>query len=136
MLGGHVEREEMNQKTIAFTVVMFCVLALPLTVWADSQTYTPPAQKGTIYVIVRFTKGLGVLPQDTNVSVRWGNWSKSGRLNPGGGRTGKYGFVISLRHSKNDSVPITVNTDGRIVNIYQGNPPSEWSDGNWHKASW
>lgn len=126
----------MKRNSIAFAIVLLCVFALPQTAWANSQTFSPPPQKGTIYVVVRFTKGLGVLPQDSNISIRWGSWSKSGRFNPGGGRTGKYGFVISLRHTKNDSIPLTVNTDGQIVNIYQGDPPSEWSDGNWHKAGW
>jgi len=126
----------MKRQTLATAVMMFCFLALPLTVWADSRTWPPPPQKGTIYVIVQFTKGLGVLPQDTNVSIRWGNWNRSGRFNPGGGRTGKYGFVIRLKHTKNDSVPLTVNTDGSIQSIYQGDEPGEWSSGNYHTASW
>jgi len=126
----------MKRKTLAATIMVFCVFAMPLTVWADSRSYTPPAQKGNIYIVIRFTKGGGVLPQDTNVSIRWGNWSKSGRFNPGGGRTGKDGFVIRLRHAKNDSVPLTVSTDGSIQNIYQGDEPREWSNGNYHTASW
>lgn len=126
----------MKRKLLAVALISFCLAALPATVLADSRTFSPPSEKGTIYVVVRFTKGLGVLPQDTNVSIRWGNWSKSGRFNPGGGRTGKYGFVISLRHTKNDSIPLTVSTDGTITSIYQGSAPSEWSSGNYHTANW
>lgn len=126
----------MKRKISAFSVMIFCILALPLTIWADSRNYTPPPEKGNIWVIVRFTKGFGIVPMDTNVSIKWGNWQKSGKFHPGNSRTPKNGFVIKLRHSKNDSVPLTVNTDGRIVNIFQGDPPGEWSDGNWHKDSW
>jgi hypothetical protein len=130
----------MTRKPIAFTTMIFCILALPLTVWADSRTYTPPPRKGTIYVIVRFVNndGIGIVGQNTSVSVRWGNWNMNGTWSPGTRRTPKDGVVISLKHSKDDSVPLTVNTSthGRIMNVYQGDPPGEWSDGNWYKVSW
>lgn len=126
----------MKTRILVVVVIAFCVAALPLTTLAESRTWTPPAEKGNVYVIVRFTKGGGVLPQDTNVSVRWGSWSKSGRFNPGGDTLPKYGFVIKLRHTKNDSVPLTVSTDGRIENIYQGDPPAEWSSGTYHIKNW
>ncbi|QYO66692.1 hypothetical protein [Leptolyngbya sp. 7M] len=127
----------MKLKLIFLTFSALCFFAVPFSVLAqNSQIWTPPPRKGTVYVIVQFTKGMGITPIDTNVSIEWGNWRKSGRFNPSGGRTPKSGVVIKLQHTKDDSVPMTVRTDGRILRIFQGDPPSEWSNGNWHTASW
>lgn len=125
----------MKIKLIAFSLIVISLAAVPTTVWAETQSWTPPPEKGTVWVIVRFTKGYGIVPTNHNVSIQWGNWQKSGVFRTGG-RTPKEGFVIRLRHTKNDSVPITVSTDGRIVRIYQGDAPREWSDGLWLTANW
>lgn len=126
----------MKHRICVLSIVLLCLTALPMSTMADSKTFPPPPKKGTIYVIIKFTKGLGVTPMDHNVSIRWGNWSKNGRFNPGGGILPKLGVVIRLKHSKDDSVPLTVDTEGAIQRIFQGDPPSEWSNGKWHTASW
>jgi len=128
----------MMRKVLVFLGIIFCFVAVPLTVWADSRTYTPPAEKGKIYVIVRFGGASGIVPKDIKVNIKWGGWQKSGAFNSGGGRTPKKGFVIRLDHKKNDSIPITVTVsgEGRIDNIYQGGEPSQKSDGDWHYTEW
>jgi hypothetical protein len=128
----------MMRKMLVFLGIVFCFVAVPLTVWAGSQTFTPPAEKGKIYVIVRFGGTSGIVPKDVKINIKWGSWQKSGAFNSGGGRTPKEGFVIRLDHKKNDSVPLTVTTsaEGNIDNIYQGGEPSQKSSGNWHYVEW
>lgn len=128
----------MKRKILVFFGVVYCLLAVPLAVLADSQTYTPPAEKGKIYVLINFAGASGIVPKDLKVSVKWGGWQKSGAFNSGGGRTPKDGVIIRLNHTKNDSVPLTVSTsaEGSIANIYQGGEPSQRSSGNWHYVEW
>lgn len=124
----------MKRKFLSLMVSLVLTTLLPLNVWADSRTYTPPAEKGQIWIVIRHRKPYP--PMDTKVSVNWGKWSKSASINPGGFRSSYDGVVIQLKHSKNDSVPLTVSTDGSIVSIFQGDAPSEASDSNWQKQSW
>jgi hypothetical protein len=49
----------MKRKLLAVAFISFCLAALPATVLADSRTFSPPAEKGTIYIVIKFTKGLG-----------------------------------------------------------------------------
>lgn len=128
----------MKRKLIAMFGILFCVLAIPATVWADSQTFTPPAEKGKIYVVVRFGGTTGIVGKDTRITIKWGGWQKSGTFNSGGGRVPKYGYVIRLDHKKNDSVPLTVTTSAEtyIEDIYQGGEPSQKGNSNWHYVEW
>ncbi|MBC7929140.1 MAG: hypothetical protein H7Z38_01070 [Rubrivivax sp.] len=117
---------------------------MTMIVLADSRSYTPPAEKGEIYVVIRYrTAGSmgGMYAQRTNVSVAWGRFNKSGSVNPPqvlpGRAIAAKGFVLKLRHTKNDSVSLTVETDGRIVQgPYQGGAPSEWNDGDYKRVEW
>ncbi len=128
----------MKRKLIAIFGILFCLLAIPTTVRADTQTWTPPAEKGKIYVIVRFGQTSGIVPKNVKVNIKWGGWQKSGTFHSGGGRTPKKGFVIRLDHKKNDSIPLTVTTtsDARIERIYQGGEPSQKGNGDWHYEEW
>jgi hypothetical protein len=126
--------EIMKRRISALVGILFCAVAFPLTVWADSKTYTPPAEKGEIWIVVRHKKSFP--PGKTNVSVRWGSWSKSGRFDASAGRYSYEGIVIRLNHKKNDSVPLTVSTDGSIVNVYQGGEPSQKGNSVWQYQEW
>ncbi len=128
----------MKRKLIALMGILFCLSAIPTNVLADSRPFTPPAEKGKIYIIVRFGQTSGIVPKDTKISIKWGSWQKSGAFNSGGGRTPKEGYVIRLDHKKNDSVPMTVTTtsDTSIQDIYQGGEPSQKGNSDWHYAEW
>lgn len=115
-------------------LIVAALAALPVATFADSQTYRPPAEKGSIYVVVRHKKSFP--PMKTRISINWGRWSKSGTFDTAGWRYSREGFVIKLNHSKNDSVPLTVNTDGYIVTIYQGQPPSQKGNKLWEYVEW
>ncbi|MGI8883903.1 MAG: hypothetical protein ACR2IA_06635 [Pyrinomonadaceae bacterium] len=128
----------MKNKILA-TIMIFVTLTFPLTVFADRKSYKPPAEKGTVYVIVKFRQGFG--PQPTNISINWGNYNRSETIKPplkglfpGSGIP--EGFVIKLRHTKNDSIELGAESDGSIQNIYQGSEPGECSKGEWKCISW
>ena len=124
----------MSRKLIAMFGIVVCMTILPLSVWAETQTITPPSEKGFIWIVIRHKKSYP--PMNTNVSIQWGRWSKKESINAAGFRYSYEGVVIRLRHSKNDSVPITVSTDGSILKFYQGNEPSQWSSKTWDKKNW
>lgn len=127
----------MKRKIIALFGVLFCAAAMPLTIWADTQTYNPPPRKGIIYVVVKFKayNSKDLYPK-TTVSVKWGNFSRTKRY--GTAMTIRTaGVVIALRHTNNDSVPLTVETDGEIQSIQQrDSPPAQWNSGMYQKDSW
>lgn len=126
------------------TLLVTSVLSLSILALAESSTYTPPAERGDIYVVVRYrTAGSmgGMYAQRTSLSVSWGRYNRSDSVNPPqvlpGRAIAAKGFVLKLRHTKNDSVPLTINTDGRITQgPYQGEPPSEWGDGDYKHVEW
>lgn len=125
-------------KFIAFTSLV-TVFLLPLTALADRRTYKPPPEKGYVYIVVNYKKGFG--PQPTQVSVSWGNWRKSATFSPpkklllpGSGIP--EGVVIRLRHSKNDSTELTVESNGSIEYVSQGTPPSAWNRKEYEKVNW
>lgn len=126
------------KKMLVFLGIVYCFAAVPFTVRADSRTFTPPAEKGKIYIIVKFAGTSDIVPKNVKINIKWGSWQRSGTFNSGGGRTPKSGFVIRLDHKKNDSVPLTVSTssEARIVDIYQGGEPSQKGDGDWQYADW
>jgi hypothetical protein len=127
----------MKRKITALVGILLCAIGLPLTVWADSRTYRPPAKRGTIYVVVDFKdyNSRDFYPK-TTVSVKWGSFSRTKKFGTATTiRTA--GVVITLRHTKDDSVPLTVETDGRILSIQQSDsPPSQWNSGMYQKDNW
>ena len=49
----------------------------------------------------------------------------------------KTGFIITLRHTKNDSIPMTVTSEGQIEKVEQlDSPPRQWSDSKYDKYNW
>lgn len=131
------------KRILIVALTFFTLPASVIVAVGDSQTYTPPPERGEIYVVVRYRLGGmgGMYAQPTSLSVSWGAFRKSGTIRPpqvGPGRAmGAKGFVLKLRHTKNDSVALTVSTDGRIVQgPYQGGPPSEWNDGDYKRVEW
>lgn len=128
----------MKRKVIALTAILFCVSALPLTVLADRQNYAPPAQRGVIWVVVRY-KGYSSrdIRKSTKVEIQWGNYHNSGRFPSLGSATPTVGVVIRLRHDNKDSVQMTVDTDGTIVYLKQSaSSPSQWNDSSWVHEDW
>ena len=125
------------KKALAFAGILFCLMAVPLTVLANSKTYKPPPKKGIIYAVVRFKpyNSRDLYPK-TKVTVKWGSYTNSKSY--GTAFTLKtVGVVIALSHTKEDSVPLTVESDGTVVSIAQLNsPPSESNSGNYQKDSW
>jgi len=127
-----------SNKLIAFASIII-VFLLPLTTLADKRNYTPPAQTGDIYIVVRYKQTFG--PQPTQVSIFWGNWKKSGTFKPPAkllfpGSGVPEGIVIKLRHSKKDSVQLTVESDGSVEYVSQGDPPSAWNQKEYVKVNW
>lgn len=131
------------KRILMVALTVFTLLASVIIATGDSQTYNPPAERGEIYVVVRYRQGGmgGMYAQPTSLSVAWGAFRKSGSIRPPqvlpGRAIGAKGFVLKLRHTKNDSVGLTVSTDGRISQgPYQGRPPSEWNDGDYAHVEW
>ena len=62
----------MMKKALVFIGILFCLTAVPSTVWADGKTYNPPSKRGTIYVVVRFKayNSRDLYPK-TKVTVKW-----------------------------------------------------------------
>lgn len=127
-------------------VVAVCAALLPLlaanswVAFADTQTYTPPTQPGYIYTVILY-KRTALKTLTTRVSVRWGGYNKTDSVSPPqvlpGRAVAAKGFVVRLKHSKNDSVPLTIDTDGRITQgPFQGNPPGEWNNGDYRHIEW
>jgi hypothetical protein len=128
----------MKRKLLAIVIIFFCTIALPVSVLADSRTYTPPPRKGVIFVVVRL-KGYSSrdFRRSTQVSIKWGSYYRSKRFPGVTSIRPIVGVVIRLRHDNNDSVPLTVETDGQIVQIEQtSRPPSQWTDSSWEQTDW
>ncbi|HET9212804.1 MAG TPA: hypothetical protein VFR03_20525 [Thermoanaerobaculia bacterium] len=96
---------------------------------ATSASFTPPPERGVIYTVIDFPRASG-RAQAAMVKVDWGLASR--RLvvaAPYRGvcsETTPSGFVLKLRHTRPDSVPLTITTTGTIVRgPYQGDVPLE-----------
>jgi hypothetical protein len=102
----------------------------------DRRSYTPPPQPGYIYVVVAYAG----TAEPTRVNVAWGTWRGTAsfpRASPGPGGGPTSGVVIRMRHHKADSVPLTVETNGRItLGPYQGDPPEQWQRADFRSEAW
>lgn len=128
---------KLNKFTALISTIL--IFLLPLVALADRRTYRPPAEKGDIYIVVRYKQGFG--PQPTRVSVSWGNWQRSGTFSPPKklllpGSGVPEGIVIKLRHSKNDSIEMSIESNGSIEYVNQGSPPSGWNRKEYEKGYW
>lgn len=108
-------------------------------VWAATVTYTPPAQTGTIYTVINYKRVFGTAV-NTSLSVAWGTFRRSGTISAPVGSCSQStpaGFVLRLQHTKADSVPLTVTTDGTFVRTpYQGTAPAEINHNCYQLVSW
>ena len=113
--------------------------ALPLLAAAgsvDHRSYQPPARPGYIYMVVRYADA-GDVPGPTAVTVTWGAWRGTASFVPPPPAGADSGVVIRLTHHKADSVPLTVDTNGRIVlGPYQGDAPAQWRHEDYRSEAW
>lgn len=102
---------------------------------ADSRSYTPPARKGTIYLKVRFKayNSRDMYPK-TKVTVKWGSYSRTKSYGTATSLNTS-GVIIGLRHTNDDSVGMTVETDGTIEYLQQADSPPS-TVGWYQKDSW
>jgi hypothetical protein len=131
-------KKKMKNKLITVVVILFCLCVIPTSTLADTRSYTPPPRKGVIFVVVRF-KGYSStdIRRSTKVSVKWGGYNRSGRFSGTKGGRALLGVVIRLRHDNNDSVPLTIDTEGQILQLEQTTrSPSQWTDPSWETTDW
>lgn len=131
----------MKKRCFRFWPLLAICLIVALPSFADTKSYMPPPERGEIYVVIHYKRVALNAAGTTRVSVKWGRFDKTDSITPPKLATSRpleaKGFVLRLSHKKNDSVRLTVETDGRIVNgPYQGNPPAEWNDKNYKQISW
>lgn len=127
-----------KKRILTACIAVACLLATPLSTFADSRSYRPPPQKGVIFVVIR-AKGYDStsIRHSTKVAIRWGSYARSTRFPSITRSRPALGMVIRLRHDNNDSVPITVDTDGQVLQLEQtSRSPSQWTDQNWEQADW
>ncbi len=130
----------MKNKLLSLLLTVIFVSLLPTGVWAETRRYKPPPQKGDIYMVIRYkaynSRDAG-LKTSTTVSVNWGNYKRKGNVPRPAFDMQARGFVLKLRHLNNDSIEMTVETDGTFITApYQGNPPPEWNDRNFKRVEW
>jgi hypothetical protein len=127
----------MRAKTACLGVLLATLTAA--AVWGVSATYTPPAQTGTIYTVINYKRSLGTAV-NTSLSVVWGTFQRSGPISApldSCSQSIPAGFVLKLQHTKADSVPLTVSTDGTFARTpYQGAAPPEISHPCYKTVSW
>lgn len=118
------------------------VLVVMLTataVWGASMIYTPPARTGTIYTVINYKRVFGTTV-NTSLSVAWGAYRRNGSISAPTGSCSQStlaGFVLKLQHTKADSIPLTVSTDGTFVRgPYQGTAPAEANHACYKVVSW
>ncbi|MFN6962338.1 MAG: hypothetical protein ACK4S4_01085 [Pyrinomonadaceae bacterium] len=132
----------MNKKLFSLVVAVYSLVLLPVQLNAGTYTYTPPPKRGIIYIVVQFkpysSRDQLRMDENTNVSVRWGSYSNSKSY--GRGRMTlrlKVGFIITLKHTKDDSIPMTVESEGQIELVRQlDSPPPQWNDSKYDKYNW
>ena len=105
------------------------VCAAPKAFADDTRTETPPAEPGDIYIIFHYAKNVFGSIADTWVTVDWGGYSHTDSYQPSWWSTAcgipeNCEFVIKLRHRSSDQIPLTVRTNGQILEgPYQGSAP-------------
>jgi len=129
----------MRRRAACFGIWLAMLAAVTSAVWAATATYTPPPQTGTIYTVINYKRAFGTTV-GTFVSVTWGTFQKSGTISAPLGSCSQSipsGFVLKLQHTKADSVPLTVSTDGTFVRTpYQGAAPAEVNHPCYKVVSW
>jgi hypothetical protein len=118
------------QKSFRLGLLVAAMIASATALWAATATYTPPPETGHIWTVINY-KMVGGRNQSTSVNVQWDRPRRT-IIVPGPSyaspcRTSTpAGFVLRLRHSTADSVPMTINTNGTVIRgPYQGEAPPE-----------
>lgn len=132
----------MKKGLLAQIFFVLLIASVPSYAFKDTQRYSPPPKKGTIYIVVKFkpysSSDQMRMDEKTRISVRWGSWSRSTAY--GRGRLSlrfKDGFVIAIRHAKDDSVPVVVESEGSILFVrLLDSPPPKWNDSKYDRYNW
>ncbi len=113
--------------------LMLGILLLPTIVLANYENpYSPPNYPGDVYIVVKHKKSMFGSPIKTKLNIGWGDWDEEVSHNPyksiyhSNHCVVNTGFVVKLRHSKYDRIPLWTNSDGNITYIKQGGAPAEW----------
>jgi hypothetical protein len=129
----------MRKCIASFWLLLSVLTVLTSTAWAATITYTPPPQTGTVYTVINYKRVFGTAV-DTSLSVVWGTFQRSGTISSPLGSCSQSipaGFVLTLQHTKADSVPLTVSTDGTFVSgPYQGVAPPEINHPCYKVVNW
>jgi len=129
----------MKQRIQTICFAAFLLMAIPMSLLAETRSYTPPPKQGVIFVVVRL-KGYSsrdIIRHSTNVNIKWGNYQRSKRYPTMTTTRPIVGVVIRLRHDNNDSVPLTVETNGQIEYIEQtSRSPRQWTDSAYEQTDW
>lgn len=118
------------RKNLRSGILFLTMIVSATALWAAAAAYTPPPETGHIWTVINY-KMVGGRNQTTSVNVKWDRPRKT--INVAGPsyaspcRTSTpAGFVLRLRHSTADSVPLTINTNGTVIRgPYQGEAPPE-----------
>jgi hypothetical protein len=110
------------------TLLVFIPLAAFAARRFATASFTPPPETGLIYTVINYDRAFG-RTQGTFVDVSWGGDHRHITVAPPYrtcAQSPAAGFVLRLRHSSPDSVPLTLSTTGTIVRgPYQGDVPLE-----------
>lgn len=124
-------------------VLIICLVNIPSVArgQVNEKTYSPPPEKGYVYVLVEHKGAIpGYASRKMQVRIVWGSrLNRVKTYDPGGLRSySRTGVIIRLEHKKNDSIPITVRTDGGRISIAQlKSPPQQWNDRDlWERDEW
>jgi hypothetical protein len=103
----------------------------------NSKSYTPPAEIGDIYIVVKYKLTMGT-PVDTKITGKWGTWTNTATMKiPAAMGCAPEGVVIKLKHSKPDQVPLTIDSNGAIISILQSNtPPQQFGKCAYKTVEW
>ena len=89
--------------------------------------YTPPPTTGDVYVVIDKKN------DQIYLSAVWGPWEREEKID----LSNYDGLVLHLKHLKNDSVQLTIKTDGAFVKKpYQGEAPAEWDNEQYMNITW
>lgn len=125
------------KRFLSSLLIIGCIYMLPVSTFADSKTYPPPAKRGVIFAVVRFKQySSRNTNHSTRVSVQWGGYSKSKSYPRPTSMTPSIGVVIRLSHNSEDTVPITVDSDGKVERLVQAADVPEWNNSFWAHETW
>lgn len=89
-----------------------------------------------IYVSIDYAlSGMG-MASDTTVHLDWGTWHPRETVSTPVLNWGiPQGFVIHLNY-RGGGFPLIVTTNGTVVSVVQGQPPSTWNRNGYRQLNW